>query len=113
MRAKIFLLKSYYHSIMAIEEFKTIRDDSKELVEINITTGKKHTYKKNKDGVADPDKYCKVHRKDFLQPFGKTKKEFEEVYGKGSAERAMNGLKKVNREELKRKIITNLSSFRI
>ena len=66
---------THYHDYEHIVETNT------GIVEVCKICKKRLLTKKDKDGRIDNTAYAKEHIRDFAQPYGATKKIFEQVYG--------------------------------
>ena len=62
-------------------DFKPIVDNSEAQVEICVQCSKKVIYRKDETGRIDNAKYLRDHIRDTVQPFGRTRKIFLEIYG--------------------------------
>ena len=62
-------------------DFTCTFEDAGGKVEVCIHCGRKVIYLK-KNGRTDNIKYLKMHVRNFAQPYGATRKIFEEIYGK-------------------------------
>ena len=88
-------------------DFLQILDNHEVVVEICKECGRKIIYNK-RDGRIDNAKYLKDHIRQFAQPFGRTRKVFEELYGKVGVKIAMEYLRK--KQSKKTTIGKNLDS---
>lgn len=67
-----------------LHRFRVLKDAKDAQVEECEACGEKKIYRKDpKTGRIDNRAYVKDHLRDLAQPFGKTGKVFEELYGKG------------------------------
>ena len=63
-------------------DFKVIGDHQDAQVEVCVQCSKRVIYNKNKiNGRIDNYKYLQDHRRDFVQPYGETRKDFLKLYG--------------------------------
>lgn len=61
--------------------FEIERDLTDALVVVCHNCGKRVVYHKDRKGNLDDTKYQRDHLRDILQPFGRTKKLFLQIYG--------------------------------
>lgn len=76
--------------VNGLHDYEIIGENEHVKVETCKLCGKTERFNKDSKGRADPKKYLKAHKRDFLQPGGRTGKEFKEVYG----EKAIDQLKR-------------------
>jgi hypothetical protein len=62
-------------------DFTLVHEDAGAKVECCIYCGRKEIYRKV-NGRTDNIKYLKMHIRNFAQPYGASRKVFEEIYGK-------------------------------
>ena len=63
-------------------DFNVLLENAKVQVEVCVRCGKKVIYHKGAGGRVDNPKYLRDHVRHFAQPFGKTRRVFEEIYGR-------------------------------
>ena len=84
-------------------DFEVSRDLPDAQVEICIRCNKKVIYKKDKRGRIDNKKYLRDHIRHTIQPWGKTRKLFLQIYGEKWLREVESKLKgKKSKEEIQR-----------
>jgi len=64
-----------------IHDWKQIEDNEKYVVEFCIICGNKEAWNKAGNGRINNELYRKSHERDFAQPYGRTRRQFLELYG--------------------------------
>ena len=64
-----------------LHKFEESRNLNDAIVEVCTICSQKRIYHKGKDGRIDNARYLKDHLRSSIQPFGRTHKLFEKVYG--------------------------------
>lgn len=80
-------------------DFKVELENPKVQVEVCIRCGKRVIYHKGKGGRIDNAKYLRDHVRHFAQPTGKTRRVFEEVYGRKVYLETLKMLKKRGKKQ--------------
>jgi hypothetical protein len=80
--------------------FEKSRDLPDALIEVCVNCGKKVIYNK-RDGNVDDAKYLRDHLRDFAQPFGRTAKIFERIYGKAAVARMRSLPRRKSKDQLR------------